>query len=207
MNSKTQFCFYSNGSSQIYPLAQHFCSAGCDKILIHAVLSCITGNIRASPTPHCLWKARDFPKNCLPASNFACHEHFATILARTIASLDEFCTKRERNRVWKSKYFLRLLFSLLFCGTRFDDSNLFRKKKIKVSMRSKVRAVDGTLNAWFITWEKLCFDFLRKNSSPVSFFFSTFALSYKNSSSILYPVLKQKQDRKSYGGACVTTSP
>ncbi len=81
----------------------------------------------------------------MKATNFAPHGNFGRILERSVASLDEFSTKNEQNKVCKLKIFLQLLFPPFFCRTRFDDSNPFWKKRSKVSMRSKVRGFDGNI--------------------------------------------------------------
>jgi hypothetical protein len=52
------------------------------------------------------------------ASNFAPHQNFGPILARSVASLGQLCTKNEQNKAFKSKVFYFLHFSV-------DDSMLF----------------------------------------------------------------------------------
>ncbi len=66
-------------------------------------------------------------RTTIKPSNFAPHGNFGPILARSVASLDELCTKHEhQNEVRKSKVFM-MLFSF-FCRMRFDDSKPFWKK-------------------------------------------------------------------------------
>jgi hypothetical protein len=72
---------------------------------------------------------------------FAPHGNFCPVSSRSVAFLDEFCTKNEQKKVFDSKLFLELLFPSFFCMTRFDDCKPFSKKS-KVSMRYKVRTVE-----------------------------------------------------------------
>jgi hypothetical protein len=59
--------------------------------------------------------------NTVEASNFGPHGNFGLLLARSVASLGESCTKNEQNRVWESYVFLQLSFSSFFWRMRFDD--------------------------------------------------------------------------------------
>ncbi len=62
------------------------------------------------------------------ASNFGPHGNFGLFLTSFVASVDESCTKNERNRICRSEVFLQLLFSSLFCRTRFNDGKPFWKR-------------------------------------------------------------------------------
>jgi hypothetical protein len=57
------------------------------------------------------------------ASSFAPHGNFGHILAKSVASVGEFCTKHEQNKVCKSKVQLKLIFHSFFRRLRFDYSN------------------------------------------------------------------------------------
>jgi hypothetical protein len=59
------------------------------------------------------------------ASNFGPHGNFGPFLASSVFFPNEFCTKNEQNRIYKSIVFLLLSFSSNFRRTRFDDSKPF----------------------------------------------------------------------------------
>jgi hypothetical protein len=63
--------------------------------------------------------------NTVKASTFGPHGNFGLLLASSVASVVESCTKNEQNQICKSNVFLQLLFSSFFCRTRFNDSKPF----------------------------------------------------------------------------------
>jgi hypothetical protein len=77
------------------------------------------------------------------ASNFGPPQNFGPFLARSVAFLGALCTRNEHNRVFKSKVFLQLSFSSVFCRSRFDYIKSYWKRSF-VCMRYKVRDFDGT---------------------------------------------------------------
>ncbi len=81
-------------------------------------------------------------KITVKASNFEPHGNFGPILARSVASLGDLCTKNEQNRVY-IKFIDNFHFLHFFFWERFDDSKPFWERKFKVYMRSKVRGFDG----------------------------------------------------------------
>jgi hypothetical protein len=64
-------------------------------------------------------------------SNFGPHGHLGPFLACTVASLDESSTKKKMNRTGFAnlKFFLEVLFSSFFRGSRFDDSKQALQEK------------------------------------------------------------------------------
>jgi hypothetical protein len=59
------------------------------------------------------------------APNFGPHGNFGPFLARSVASLNEFCAKNEQNQSCKLKVSLQLSFHSFFCKTRFDNRKPF----------------------------------------------------------------------------------
>ncbi len=73
---------------------------------------------------------------------------FGLFLARSVASVDESCTKNEQNRIYRSKSFLELLFSSFFCRTRFDDSKPFWKRGPKLGASTVTQVRQTEFNNW-----------------------------------------------------------
>jgi hypothetical protein len=79
------------------------------------------------------------------APNFGPHGNFGLFLASSVASVDESCTKNEKNRTCRPNIFIKLLFSLFFCRTRFSDNKPFWKRGPKFPRSPKLGALTACI--------------------------------------------------------------
>jgi hypothetical protein len=99
------------------------------------------------------WRRPDAAHDTLEASNFGPHRNFGLFLAfSAVLSLDESCTKKEQNRISRSRVFVKHLFSSFFCRTRFYDSKFFWKSGPKYSWGPKLGALTVTHGSWLTSF-------------------------------------------------------
>ncbi len=95
--------------------------------------------------------------NCaVKAPNIQPHGNFPYfLLTRSVAPSGEFSHKNEYNQFCRSKWFIKLLFSLLFCKTRSDVSKVVWIKSGKFPWGGKLGAftVNSNLCTNFSFWK------------------------------------------------------